>query len=317
MEIRELKDHIKAASHYLAEQGIQVPHTRLLEAFSRTVGERNWATLRARMTVPSQGPAHQAAHAPAQDHSRASAQHEWDPSKGPMAETTFVHYKGNRCPVCGSDNLQAQDLDADGPDVWDDCTCQDCGATWKTAYAVCGYFGLQPGKQAASSGGSPAWRPDADEVVALYDLNARNLRRRVWLFSADSTLPVLARHYDLDPRTQLRQALERAHNDEDALTTALEAGQTPLYADERHSLRHAWADVVGTARHKGLRVLSVVREDVVESLVEDATDRAREHEFRAFSLDNAFELAAMSAQALNLEAGPAELEEAARRLYLR
>jgi len=47
MDTREFKEKVKAAATYLATNGVDVPHTRLLEAISRAFGERNWSTMRA------------------------------------------------------------------------------------------------------------------------------------------------------------------------------------------------------------------------------------------------------------------------------
>jgi hypothetical protein len=46
MELREFKDDIKTVAEYLARAGHEVPHTLVLEAFSRGFGERNWSTMR-------------------------------------------------------------------------------------------------------------------------------------------------------------------------------------------------------------------------------------------------------------------------------
>jgi hypothetical protein len=47
METRQFKENVKGAASYLQQQGFDVPHTQLLEAISRSFGERNWSTMRA------------------------------------------------------------------------------------------------------------------------------------------------------------------------------------------------------------------------------------------------------------------------------
>lgn len=52
MQTRQFKDNVKSAAAYLQQQGFNVPHTQLLEAISRSFGERNWSTMRALLESP-------------------------------------------------------------------------------------------------------------------------------------------------------------------------------------------------------------------------------------------------------------------------
>lgn len=41
----------------------------------------------------------------------------------------------NRCPFCGGE-IEAGDLDADGPTAWSDVRCLNCGAEWQDVYEL-------------------------------------------------------------------------------------------------------------------------------------------------------------------------------------
>lgn len=138
--IREFKEDTKAAAQFLKEQGVAVSQTQLLEALSRAFGQRNWSTLRARLeglvpvTNESQGKG--------ATQSLASDLPNWEASKGPMSDEQYVRYGTNRCPVCGSRDISAEDVEASGKDAWDNNTCESCGSTWSTSFEATGYFDL-------------------------------------------------------------------------------------------------------------------------------------------------------------------------------
>lgn len=48
-------------------------------------------------------------------------------------------YTGNNCPHCGSDNIEGEHLEADGPSAFSNVTCKDCHAEWKEVYELVGY----------------------------------------------------------------------------------------------------------------------------------------------------------------------------------
>lgn len=42
----------------------------------------------------------------------------------------------NKCPFCGSDNLDEHDFDGDGAE----CDCDDCGESWMVEYRLIGCY---------------------------------------------------------------------------------------------------------------------------------------------------------------------------------
>lgn len=160
--IRDFKEDTKAAVKYLNGQGIEIQHTALLEALSRAFGERNWSTLRAQLEELQNskdggtGP------------KKAAEVPEWDASQGPMSDAQYVRYGTNRCPACGSRDLDANDLEADGNIAWDETTCEDCGATWSTVFEAKGYNNLV----AQAQDDKPAIREDIVEEL-VEDVRSR------------------------------------------------------------------------------------------------------------------------------------------------
>ena len=156
METTQFKDNVKTAAAYLERAGINVPHTQLLEAISKAFGERNWSTMRALLENPP---------APAsvvEEEASAAEVLNWTPAQGLMPEELFVRHGGERCPVCGSNNIEADGIQADGPDAWEENKCHSptCGSTWTTNYDITGYAGVNLGKNA------PPYRQDViDELV--------------------------------------------------------------------------------------------------------------------------------------------------------
>ena len=140
METTQFKDNVKNAAAYLERAGIKVPHTQLLEAISKAFGERNWSTMRALLENPPEPVA------AVQD----EPQKDWDPAKdGPMSDATFLSQGGNRCPFCGSTEIDSDAPEADGPDAWDETTCDACGSSWNTDYSITGYSNARAGKKVA------------------------------------------------------------------------------------------------------------------------------------------------------------------------
>lgn len=424
MDTRDLKTSVKSAAGYLAEHGFDVPHTRLLEAMSRALGERNWATLRARLEAPAVG---------ATANPATPAVADWAPGQEPMTDAQFVRYGGSRCPFCGGHELESAEVEADGPNAWDETSCSDCGSTWSTAYKVCGYFDAQRGSglgeaQAMPAAPTPALaailttldetqglvlvarsedhsellatvyparqalailaaeldEPEAistledllkvvssDEEVAVDQLANKRLRPVVTEVSTSASLArnaavsAAAREgvevlgisqvtpcpFELDDVllfTYLdgaslkhkglayhalaawdclaefigdvsgRTAAELAQAFYEASDGCIEALQTarvlPLFACEYASAARCYREVREEIHQRGRRPVDVYREDVVEELVDHVTRMSRKYQWRTSSLENAFDMACESAEALQLDATTAELVQAALRL---
>lgn len=39
-----------------------------------------------------------------------------------------------RCPFCGSDNIEADSVDIEGGEAFQDCNCIDCEGVWRDIY---------------------------------------------------------------------------------------------------------------------------------------------------------------------------------------
>jgi predicted transcriptional regulator len=137
MAIREFKNDVKAVVDHLAQAGIQVQHTVMLEAISKGFGERGWSAHREALaalakagdTVAAQG---ETISPPA-----------WRYEDGPMSDAQYVARKGTRCPVCGSDHIESESVEADGKDGWANVRCRECDASWSDSWQMTGYFDLQ------------------------------------------------------------------------------------------------------------------------------------------------------------------------------
>jgi transposase-like protein len=42
----------------------------------------------------------------------------------------------NHCPYCGSNDIEANAPEVDGPHAWADVTCNDCGKEWQDVYTL-------------------------------------------------------------------------------------------------------------------------------------------------------------------------------------
>lgn len=298
MDTRNFKDSTKAAAAYLAEQGIDVPHTRLLEALSRAFGERNWSTLSAQLQElksPKQpAPAQAAPDVPA-----------WDPSQGPMSEAQYVAHRGCRCPYCGSKEVSADSVDADGDTAWDENTCGTCRSTWKSSYQLSGYFEGETGK--------PAVPPVQCIMLQQPGIFTTNLEG--FAFEVEKALPILAKMADENPADySVEELLALVTVDEVRCITVL----------KQHGIAHVsravrrWPWEVRFALWEDLRrenkVLLAGRESVIEDIVEYVRDRARTYQFALHTWTDAYDNAVESSEALGLDASKAEILEAASRL---
>lgn len=315
METRELKNSIKNASAYLAQQGFEVPHTRLLEALSRALGERNWSTLRARLEAPVTKPAV----AGAEDVVETAA---WAPEQGPMSESYFTQCGGNRCPFCGSTEVSSENLEADGPDVFDETTCEACQSTWKTAYRVCGYFGGRASTSAvalanadaSNSAGEDVLRRhpfEREDVLVFTYLDGASLKYKAFAYLAEAAWPALSTVATAECTSKLDVVASLYEATDACIEALMDARTTPLAVLEFASAGRAYREMREQVSLAGRQALHAYRKDVVDELIEHVRHMARKYAWRTSSLDNAFDVAAESADILKLEVTTAELYEAA------
>lgn len=50
----------------------------------------------------------------------------------------YVADCGNKCPCCGSDNLEGDSFEAGSSEVWQNICCLGCGAVWQDVYRLTG-----------------------------------------------------------------------------------------------------------------------------------------------------------------------------------
>ncbi len=322
MDIRDFKNDAKRAADYLAEQGIEVPHTRLLEALSRAFGARNWSTLREQLrTLPAQ------ADAPKPD--TAEAARAWNPSQGLMPAALFVQYGGSRCPVCGSDDVEGDTVQADGANAWDESRCNHCGSSWNTGYTVNCYFDVQPGARASEAQALPfapgvseanrtmlAGVPE-DGAIVLIEYCDEAPRWRAQLFEAPRALAALLDGVD-ETFGSLTELVGRLTDDTERALQDLEEHAVVATLGTPWRGTTMMQALVWARRHAqsfGKTLLEPVREDVVSDLVEDVKARSREYDFTIRSFDNALELVDEASRILKLEPTELERTSAANTLY--
>lgn len=63
-------------------------------------------------------------------------------------EAEYVAGGGNKCPVCGSNDISAERLESDSSQAWADVNCRKCGSTWQDVYSLVGYSNLVKGENA-------------------------------------------------------------------------------------------------------------------------------------------------------------------------
>lgn len=56
----------------------------------------------------------------------------------------YARAGGLACPTCRSKDIEAERLEADGPDASAEVTCNACGSTWQDCYRLAGYSNLKP-----------------------------------------------------------------------------------------------------------------------------------------------------------------------------
>jgi formate dehydrogenase maturation protein FdhE len=50
----------------------------------------------------------------------------------------------DHCPLCGSDNLSGEDIDASGLEAWRDIVCHGCGGHWHEVFTMTSVEDLEP-----------------------------------------------------------------------------------------------------------------------------------------------------------------------------
>ncbi|KWU23433.1 glyoxalase superfamily protein [Burkholderia cenocepacia] len=63
-----------------------------------------------------------------------------------MSDAQYLQVKGNRCPSCGSREIDAGAVEADDSAVVRANRCEDCGAEWNEHYALKGLDAFTPGE---------------------------------------------------------------------------------------------------------------------------------------------------------------------------
>ena len=294
METRNFKDSTKAAEAYLAEHGIDVPHTRLLEAFSRAFGERNWSTLSAQLQKLQAPTA-----APAEDTVPS-----WDESQGPMSEDQYVACGGECCPYCGSKDLDVGKIDMDGPHGTEETTCEGCTATWKSAYTLTGYFGGEPGASQPAS--------TLPSIILVRPGTAANVFEGM-LFETAAARPVLVETLGTDEYISDEALLGMIHDQESCIEALKQHG----IAHRSRAVRSSqWEvrTVLSMEAHEMNLTVQAGRKEVIEDLLEDVRERARRHAFSVHGWARALECVANTNEVLNMDATPAEQFAAASHL---
>lgn len=147
MQLRELKDDVKAVVDALAAAGITVQHTVMLDAISKGFGERGWLAHREALASLAQAAGSKSA-APL---TSAPVAKPWKQEDGPMSDEQYVALRGCRCPFCGSGNIEAETPEADGDDAWELVHCHDCDKDWTDLFKLRGYVSENSGDAAEDS----------------------------------------------------------------------------------------------------------------------------------------------------------------------
>lgn len=56
-----------------------------------------------------------------------------------MTDAEYVAVKGNRCPHCGSDDLDSGAKNSDNGEVYIDVSCNSCDREWVEVYKLIGW----------------------------------------------------------------------------------------------------------------------------------------------------------------------------------
>lgn len=55
----------------------------------------------------------------------------------------YLEGRGGRCPFCGSDSIDGGSLDVDGPEAYQEVSCNDCPGRWRDIYTLTNVVSLE------------------------------------------------------------------------------------------------------------------------------------------------------------------------------
>ena len=63
-----------------------------------------------------------------------------------LSQKEYVKKKGQICPACGGPASAEDGPEMEGSDIWQNCSCEACGAIWVDYYKLSGYNNFEPGE---------------------------------------------------------------------------------------------------------------------------------------------------------------------------
>lgn len=60
-----------------------------------------------------------------------------------LTSSEYAAQGGNKCPACGSGDLDGHFIEVDGRQAWQPVDCRACGASWVDTYMLTGYANLE------------------------------------------------------------------------------------------------------------------------------------------------------------------------------
>ena len=57
----------------------------------------------------------------------------------PMSDVDYVAHGGNRCPFCGSEEIEGSEVNIDSGYALQEVICQTCDSMWSDVYKLTGY----------------------------------------------------------------------------------------------------------------------------------------------------------------------------------
>lgn len=57
-------------------------------------------------------------------------------------QADYLASGGTKCPNCGSQDIESQEFEFDGPSAWSFTHCHTCEAEWTEQYQLTGYANL-------------------------------------------------------------------------------------------------------------------------------------------------------------------------------
>lgn len=65
-----------------------------------------------------------------------------------LTNDEYLRTSGNKCPSCGSSDISAQAIEAEGTEAWSSVQCNTCSSNWHDVYTLTGYIELEePGRE--------------------------------------------------------------------------------------------------------------------------------------------------------------------------